>query len=326
MKNQRICPYCNKEITNNKHYYRCSNKPINICKKQARFDYITFNFPDITKEILIDEYCRQLFSLPDFRKKYGISYSALRFILEYYNIPVRDLKESSIKITKPKNEATCLNKYGSKSTFSKGCVSYNKRVNRLQKQYGVSSVFKLPEIKKKCYSDNIYLIRYGLTRKEKKSKESKDRWINWNKDERREFLSKSLFSLYKNKKNGISSSKLEQRIANILIEQQIPFIQQYDILTRKNKSYYFDFLIINTNIIIEVNGDYWHANPELYKSTDIIKCGLVSDIWKRDDRKRKSAAELGYSVLILWEKDIRSKNDDELKQYIKQEMERVVNE
>jgi len=73
-----------------------------------------------------------------------------------------------------------------------------------------------------------------------------------------------------------------------------------------NRKYQFDF-IIAVGILLEVNGDYWHANPIIYK--DALK--YTRDQVKKVDldiRKRKYAEEYGYVVFSIWEADIRKGN------------------
>ena len=60
--------------------------------------------------------------------------------------------------------------------------------------------------------------------------------------------------------------------------------------------------------IIEVNGDFWHANPKKYGATSVLSFPgekkLAEDIWKKDEQRLKDIASLGYSVCIIWEDDI----------------------
>lgn len=82
----------------------------------------------------------------------------------------------------------------------------------------------------------------------------------------------------------------------------------------KNKQYYYDFVIEDIKFCIEFNGDYWHCNPNIYKPSDIVKIGgkeiKVIDIWEKDNYKINKLKELGYNVIIIWEKDYRKNPDD----------------
>lgn len=80
------------------------------------------------------------------------------------------------------------------------------------------------------------------------------------------------------------------------------------------KFYKYDFVDTKNKIVIEFNGDFWHGNPKLYKSSDIIKksnfCMKVEDIWTRDKLKNEHMENLGYKVFVVWEFDYRLNKDD----------------
>ena len=62
-----------------------------------------------------------------------------------------------------------------------------------------------------------------------------------------------------------------------------------------------DFLIGNK--IIEVNGDYWHGNPKIYKFEELndIQARHVT----RDLIKYKLYKNHNFDLLVIWEKDIK---------------------
>jgi len=84
-------------------------------------------------------------------------------------------------------------------------------------------------------------------------------------------------------------SNIEKKLANYLIENKISFICQF-----KYQLGVADFFI-KPNLIIEVDGDYWHNLPK---------------VKERDKRQTLFLEEEGYKVLHLWEKEI-NKNPDE---------------
>lgn len=83
-------------------------------------------------------------------------------------------------------------------------------------------------------------------------------------------------------------------------------------------SRFYDFKIKNT--ILELNGDYYHANPKIYEAEDEIIIHhikyKVKDIWKYDLNKRILAENNGFKVVYLWERDIIKFKDDVLWQWI----------
>ena len=71
--------------------------------------------------------------------------------------------------------------------------------------------------------------------------------------------------------------------------------------------YSLDFFILELNICVEFNGDYWHANPEIYEKNWIhpIKKVSAEDIWKYDSNRNKSLKEeFLIDVINVWEKSI----------------------
>lgn len=77
-------------------------------------------------------------------------------------------------------------------------------------------------------------------------------------------------------------------------------------------SYNYDIRI--GRLLIEVNGDYWHANPACgYKADDELAHGwFAAAVWAKDARKELLATQAGYSVLTLWEKELKSMTDEEV--------------
>ena len=62
---------------------------------------------------------------------------------------------------------------------------------------------------------------------------------------------------------------------------------------------------LNTKII-EFNGDFWHANPRYYSEDEFIYTNgkhLVKDIWETDAARVRALERLGYSVMVVWERD-----------------------
>ncbi len=54
----------------------------------------------------------------------------------------------------------------------------------------------------------------------------------------------------------------------------------------------YNFDMVFDKLIIEVQGDMWHANPLFYKENDLIMGKLLAkDIWAKDERKKKKAEE-----------------------------------
>lgn len=113
---------------------------------------------------------------------------------------------------------------------------------------------------------------------------------------------KRLGTYRKNFKPNVSN--LQTRVVKLLLKAGIPHQTQYQV-----GRYYFDIKIGNT--LLQVNGDFWHCNPDTYKSTEIIKFPgqkktLVMNVWKRDLKKKLEANKRGFKVFYLWQNQINS--------------------
>lgn len=97
-------------------------------------------------------------------------------------------------------------------------------------------------------------------------------------------------------------SKPELKLFNSL-KEYIPDLKQQLSLG----SYLFD--IHHGKKIIEFNGDYWHANPEIYLFEDIVgnllnnKPTYAYEVWAKDAKKKAFAESMGYDVMVVWESD-----------------------
>jgi len=118
-----------------------------------------------------------------------------------------------------------------------------------------------------------------------------------------------------------SVSSLNKKLYEILKDLDLEFTPEYKINyydeDGKKRYKFFDAKV--GNILIEANGDYWHANPEKYKPEDVFnfpKSVITSkDIWELDKYKEHIANVNGFNVLTIWEKEF--KNIDYVKERIK---------
>jgi hypothetical protein len=71
--------------------------------------------------------------------------------------------------------------------------------------------------------------------------------------------------------------------------------------------YIYDFVNKKAKIILEFNGDIWHANPQLYTEDWInpVTKKTAKEIWMYDNEKRIAAEVNGYKLIVLWENDFK---------------------
>lgn len=325
------CYICNAEINNkdHNHIYRCAKQhSINIDRKEIKLNQLKYQLNiDITYDWIYNLYVKEGWSLPDFKHKYGLVYSQTIFIIDYFNIKKRNISESCYqnkKIEKTKN--TLIDKYGVENASQAEEIKQKKKETFLQ-NYGVDNIWKsdeyyqwLHKYMEEKYDKKSIPNRYGnmqmwwdkQTNEYKKehvkpaNKAYKEFWRNASDEIKNDLIQRRC-------KNFVCSynSSLETRIAKILDILQLSYERQKWI---KNKSY--DFRINKTNVIIEVQGDFWHANPNIYNHEDELNFpGSVckaSDIWYKDNKKKELAEKYGYQIIYFWESELNELDDNQL--------------
>ncbi|AFQ97117.1 hypothetical protein Aes508_035 [Aeromonas phage Aes508] len=96
----------------------------------------------------------------------------------------------------------------------------------------------------------------------------------------------------------------------------------------ENRRYvYYDFALSHKKIIIEYNGDFYHACPDKYAPDDIIKYGnkelLASDIWAADAHKNKIVQDEGYHVIVVWDNEYLANKDGTINRIVEEIYDRV---
>jgi very-short-patch-repair endonuclease len=74
----------------------------------------------------------------------------------------------------------------------------------------------------------------------------------------------------------------------------------------------YDFYLPKKNILIEIDGDYYHANPEIFQEQNNMQKRNV----KNDAYKDTLALGMGYNLERVWENDLK-KNLGEVKKRFK---------
>jgi len=304
------CQYCglNLQPSTVRHVQYCEKRNLNLSKEQIKEEFLRYNFPLIAnKEILYREYSEEKKSLPTLKRKYGIGYNAVLFLLKYYNIPNRDSSEAS-NLAMPQRKQTNIKRYGADNPLGIGTEPYKKRNKTVLNKYGVSNIFAADEIKRKICSDEPYLKTYGETFHEFRSRRSREVWERKTDEQKNEWLLKSIWAA----EPGRHSSKLESRICDILCDKNITFTSQFYLMGK-----YYDFCMPDIKMLLEINGDFWHANPQIYKETDEMKwpggkLKCAGDLWAKDEEKRKIAVANKYKISYIWESEMKKINNLQL--------------
>ena len=115
---------------------------------------------------------------------------------------------------------------------------------------------------------------------------------------REKMSEKAMQRVVKTDKNH--TSKLEKTFANILALLDIKYQQFFYAKTIKA---FYDFYLPDHNILIEVDGDFWHCHPDKFPEAvyETQKRSVV-----RDKVKNQWAVDNGYTLLRFWEDDINN--------------------
>lgn len=264
-----------------------------------------------------------------FIKKYGVDNCwKSKEIKENINNTMLKLY-GKLRITDPQKVSESLNKFYS-DVDKKNKIIENKKKENLKK-YGKEWFQQTDDWKL-----NISVIQKN--RMANMTDEAKQQWLlklkehankeeskklrreinknNWESKTESEKI-KVIENLRKGRKGRLSG--LESRIHNIfqLWKSLGDFYFKYQFYINGKSSY--DFLIYD-KLILEVQGDFWHANPQIYKESDILPHPygnvLAKDLWKKDEVKKQIAIDNGYEILYLWENEINHIDDDLLETLI----------
>lgn len=66
---------------------------------------------------------------------------------------------------------------------------------------------------------------------------------------------------------------------------------------------FYDFYLPKERLLLELDGDFWHANPEKYKEEDLRYHQKRARVI--DDVKNKWAVLHGIPLMRIWEHDVR---------------------
>lgn len=296
--------------------------------RKSKIEFILHNSMFLTlselKNIIIEHYVVQECSVTDLMKLFNLSRKRCELILEYFDISPRGARQAATQNRLEKTKQMSLLKYGVTNVSKLDSVKQQK-IKTFREHYGVDNIYQSEEFKMQQRQKMIE--RYGVLSLPNRFKKKTIWWSQFSKEHRKQMTSKwrqgftvwwnslsledkddHIKTRFKNTKINFTSS-LEERIKRLLDILQISYVQQF-FITRKS----FDFLI-NDVTVLEINGDYWHANPLFYKNTDCVRKEnnvFAETIWENDFNKIKIAESAGFNWTVIWEHDMTLMTDDEL--------------
>ena len=239
-----------------------------------------------------------------------------------------------LEAVKEKIKASLVEKYGVE--YSMQLDSFKeKRVKTYLEKYGVDNPSKLPAnreqakrtTEEKYGNANYRNIEQQKKTNAKKTKAERDaiiqKRINFNLEHYGVATTFAIHPSYK------SISKLSNRIKAIIDNHGVKNyesefrIDYFDESLNCHRFRRYDFKF--GNVLLELNGDYFHANPLKYKAKDVLRIHHkdieVQSIWNDDLLKKQLAESYGYKIVYLWEADMKKMNDNELYNWLCQNIE-----
>ncbi len=283
------CPYCNKKFLS-RHVPFCKNRDMKKTTDELRANYLIYNIPELFEyDKFIDIYINKKMSLPEIKLLYNIDFKNIQFMLRFYKIPIRGHSDGALN-SMNKRIDTNLKKYGSVNVLSNGTEGYIKKNKTVKEKYGVENVFQIPDIINKINDNNYYLEKYGMTRSELISKNSKNFW-NSISDKERKKIFKNFYSVETKIKiretkiknstilsdDSISKFKLYKRncrrLTKVNIKELFENWDGYDYYDREN---------IKDNLLLDNASPNYptidHKNSIFYGYTNGIKEEEICDI------------------------------------------------
>ena len=115
----------------------------------------------------------------------------------------------------------------------------------------------------------------------------------------KDYAKKQVFESKQIENHNYGTSKLEKEFANDFLDKYgIKYQYQFH---AKDIGRYYDFYLTEHNVLLEIDGDYWHGNTEKFKKLN----GIQKKAHNVDDIKNKWAHIHGIPIIRIWESDIR---------------------
>lgn len=220
---------------------------------------------------------------------------------------------------------SCFCKYG---RFGANNPFYGKKHSQSTKakivetcKKATEDLWKNPEYREKVIANATGTHRSEEFKREQsvRTKASYDRI-----DGLREQRGKIFAQCWKDGRNHFRTHKSLKSLEEKEIFDYLTSLNKYDISDDEvcvgGNKYLSPDIVINKKIIVEFYGDYFHANPILHKADEhIVKKGMTAQqLWEEDSKRQKMLEDAGYSVIVVWQFDLRQNKKDTLDNLVKE--------
>jgi very-short-patch-repair endonuclease len=297
-----ICDYCKTEFEIETRHYKKYLKGINkhiFCSKECNSKFYGEIKSNTTHLNKVCEFCGKEYHVPN----YKLNTSKFCSLECYENF--RKNKVITLNCDFCNKEFTNIKSQVDKYQnhfCSKECKANYESIVRKEenKEWGYSKIECVCETCKTI----IYRTPYEINRCKNNvfcSIECKDLWMKnifpYTEEGKEHYKNNGITTVLNNKYNNTVPELL---VKQYLINNNISYEFQ---LLMYNK-FIVDFYIPDKNIVIEVQGDYWHGNPLKYGDGKIpLNERQIKQI-NKDKSRYAYLTKCGHSVYMIWEADI----------------------
>lgn len=236
-----------------------------------KYKWLKYNYRKINKDYIEDLYIKKKFSIPMIGKDLGgLDNKNVHYLIKYFGFDVRSIKETRT-----------LPEY--RERIEKTNVERFGTINPLSKESPIYEK-RNETVRQKYGVENVFQCIDKFVSEEKLKKRGKYSTV----------------------------SSLNKKIMNFLDDEGIEYNMEFRITdidkSGKIVSRFYDFRI--DDLIIEAQGRYYHADPRIYKETDVIRFPKSSftakELWEKDIFKKQIAIKKGFRFLAIWENEIKN--------------------
>lgn len=254
---------------------------------------------DITKDFITKEYVENKKSIPQIAKELGMPYEILFWYKKKFGIP-----------SYPRSFWLEGKRNSPKTEFKKGQTPWNKGVNRFGGGWPKGKKRSEEDKKRIAIATKKAMQRFDIKEKIKTTQFQKG-IIPWNKNKTNIYSEETINHIKEARLKQILPKKdtnAEIILFNMLSELNVKFIKHKAI-----KAICQADAFIEPNIVLFVDGDYWHCNPKFYPEPKTL--AQIKNT-KRDRIANDKLIKEGYIVIRFWEFDLVN-NKENCKEIIK---------
>jgi len=274
---------------------KCEEVKCQICKQKMSFGRIKRHIKARHKNITVDQYVKKYWSTLPLHKPCEVC--TKNIVYKY-----KTCSKECHSILKSKQSKGVPKPLDFMNEEHKNKISESHLGKKVSKETGDKISKSSKGVSRNKGNQSMLGKKHSHSTKKLMSKKAK---ISFSKGERPLIAQKgvkrspkTIEKIFKMKK----MNKLEKFVSEILDKNNIPYHFQYFIKTKEGLCKSYDFKIKNTNLLLEIDGDYWHGGPGV--KTHFFKLNEVKD---NDLLKNKIATQKGFSLIRIWESDIYNK-------------------